>query len=249
MSLVCNECSVDLQPSKSLPGREGVLVYPNLLSLVYVPSGNKEKLEYRLSYQESKANRSLCFECIDSKSPEKEILKTIYAAYEAETRFKRVEESQKGKLVSCSDNSWSDAYDEFKSQHSKLKPVCIFCKKTAENGKPFFRAVVIDRVRSAKHISLVGSYSFSNLENGMTNFKICYEDFRSNFPRGYEQLSYDMLGKDNPNFQLGESELHISPEFEKALQEETGKNVKDLIKELVDAGGDLKIIRREAQND
>lgn len=35
MSLVCHNCGNDMRPSDNLSGRDGTMVYPNVLSLIW----------------------------------------------------------------------------------------------------------------------------------------------------------------------------------------------------------------------
>jgi len=243
MSLVCYECNRDLEPGEELPGREGTLVYPNLQALIYLPENS-----YKIAYLQSKHNRSLCFACIEGKLPEqrKGILKAVYDCYEAETNSERIEEEQKGKWISGPEHSkYADALRKFVEKKKTLISECLFCGNDVKNGKPFFTAVVIDRVKSTKHKSIYGSYSWSNLETGSTYLRICFDHFKEYFPRSFKQLSYDMLGEENPNFNHAQNELYISPSFEKALEKE-GKSIDELIDDLAKGGaGNLKVIREE----
>ena len=197
MSLVCNECGEDLGPSKTLPGREGTMVYPSVISLIYLP---EKEGAYTARYLESQCNRSLCFRCISDKLPQERHngLNLIYEIYEAETELRKIEKGESGLWIGVGKTGWSDAYKRFEEKLKKIDDSeCLFCNKDVKNGKPFFTAMVIERAYSQQHLSglfAFTNYSWTNFKVGSTQFRFCFEDFRKNFPRNFEQLSYDMQG-------------------------------------------------------
>lgn len=249
MSLECHECGRSMGPSETLPGREGAMVHPVVPSLIYVPS--QKRIDYKLSYIFTPANRSLCFECIENKLPNENkqtVLRGIYDCYEAEMEHKKIDESIKGQLISVGDPlnvKEMEALKKCDELSKKVTPDCIFCSGNVRNGKPFFLAATIDRVYSSKNLTLGTNYSWSDMKTGYTSFRICFDDFRKHFPRCFEQLSYDMLEERNPNIDMGPSEFYISPEFEKALKEETGKTIDDFVNEFAKKGiKNLRVIRK-----
>jgi hypothetical protein len=243
MSLLCYECGIDLQPSKELPGREGMLVYPSLLSFIYLPSKD-EKQEHTIGYVLSQSNRSICFECIEKGMPKakKQVMKEIYDCYDAETVYRQIEDSQKGGFIRSSDNSSYAALMEYKKKKDTIPSGCIYCGSDVKNGLPYFNAVVLDRIESCKHKSMYGSYSWSNLEKGWTQFNICFQHFRDNFPKSFADLSCELQNKVNPDFKPMH-DLYISPEFEEAMQKE-GKGIDSLIEEMKDKKIDVRIIKK-----
>jgi hypothetical protein len=151
--------------------------------------------------------------------------------------FRMVEKEQEGRWIDNNGSKrWVDAYDKFKALSEKLTQNCIFCDSDAKNGRPFFKANVIDRVYSSQHLGGLffsgnGNYSWSNMKTGSTGFRVCFDDFRKHFPRTFEQFSYNMLGEKNPNLKHRQSELFIDPGVEQAIFEETGKPIDELLGE------------------
>jgi len=246
MSLICSECYRDMRPSESLPGREGVFVKPVLMSLVYL--SDKEG-EYDLSYLATPAGMSLCFECIEGKLPEGRMpaLKSVYEAYEAETASREIEEEQKGRWVAGKELGLKlDADKRLEKRLKTLERDCLFCDTDVENGLPFFLGNVLDKVYSEQHLTFGANYSWSENETGSTGFRMCFNDFRQHFPKLFEEFSYMLRGKPNPNLKLPPSTLNISPEFEEALERD-GKSIDEWINELAKKGNvdNLMIIRRE----
>jgi len=260
MSLACPECLKDLGPSEDFPGREGTMVHPNLLSLVYtIPKKQDEKPGYVMKYLPIEISTSLCFECIEGQiqaEKRETLLKPIYDCYKAETYWRMVEEQQKGKWCDSSDSRlWIDKHNQFQEKLKALKRTCVFCDSNVKNGFPFFRARVIDKVYSSQHLSGVfqfTNYSFSDMKTGMTNFLICFDDMQSHFPKCFKLLSYSLVGgqRNDPDFKPGPNELYISSEFEKAFESETGKSIDDITKEMIlDNKGisNIRIIRKSRE--
>ena len=254
MSLICNECREEMGPGKILPGREGTMVHPVVMALAYLPT--KDGVSYKSAYLRARENASLCFRCIDNKLPpeRREALKKIYTAYEEETRFGALQEEQKGKWQGPDEpRHWLKAYKKFKRSLGKLEKGCLFCSSDVQTGKPFFNARVIDRVYSGKHLSgftipdltLGHNYSCSNLREGQTSFKVCFDDFRINFPNTFAMLSYLLTGEENPDVEPVRDTLYLSPEFEEAFERETGKSMDEGLRKFLEGIGDIRIIRRE----
>lgn len=251
MSLVCYECHRDMKPSQTFPGREGTLVYPVVHSIVYVPMDGGTS--YELTYLKAPDNLAVCFECFEKGIGEKEssVLKSIYKAYELENDFEIFEEERKLRgLDSNGMESWSKAFNEYKKASDAIRPGCLFCGDDVRNGNPFFIAMVINKVYSSKHLTFGTNYSWSNMKEGMTGFEICFEDFRKQLPRTFEQLSYSMLGRRNPSQKIEPGELYVSPEVEKAFEQETGETFDDFIDRMMKDGIDnLRIVRRKKSED
>jgi hypothetical protein len=249
MSLVCNECGKEMRPSESLPGREGMLVHPVVRALIYVPSKSLKRPSYEMEYMMSQANRSLCFECVEEKLPKgrKSRLNQIYECYKAETEYKKIKDKHAGKWVPISDSSQSDAFHDLERKFIALEENCLFCGGDVEKwNKPFFYALAIDKVYSSKNLSGLfqgTNYSFSSLEVGDTYLKFCFDDFRKHFPANFEQLSYDMSRKKNPNRKQGGCEFYISQDIVDECSQKDGKAAKllgNLMKE-----SNVKIIKSE----
>ena len=251
MSLICTKCEEDMGPSESLPGREGVFISPNLISLVPIPQIG-ESIEYALRYTEQKINRSLCFECLDRKIPDerRKALQAVYDSYEAETEFEMFdEESMRGRMIELGgrEDTKSRRLDaEYRRRLEVLSMDCIFCGEDVENGEPFFRARVIDKVYSRNHLSgssWVGTnYSFSNIRTGSTSLRFCYRDLSRHFPEVTKRLSYDIMGQKDAS-EKGVFELYIDPSFEAAVEEQGG-DIGEMIRDLTKGvGKKIKIIR------
>jgi hypothetical protein len=249
MSLVCHECGDDMGPSQALPGREGVMVHPIVKSMIYVPK--KLKIQnYSLEYIMAPQNRSLCFSCIERKLPDnrKEILNRIYECYKAETAYEEIKASNKGKW--SSDPTYrdsSEALEDLEKKFNLLEKNCLFCGEDVhKENKPYFHAWTIEKVYSSKNLSGLfqrTNYSFSDFETGQTHIKFCFEDFKKNFPRNFEQLGYDMLGKNAPNNKKISNELYLSQTIiDECVKEgkESQKLLKSLIKDM-----NVKIIESE----
>jgi hypothetical protein len=236
-----------MAPSHDLPGREGTLVHPNVLSFIYSPQLLDDKrVFYKIEYLMSQENRSLCFECIENRISEDRkstILKPIYESYRAETEFFEIENRQKGKFISVSDQSWSDALKKYEDLNKNIPATCIFCDCDTKNGKPFFTAIVIDKAKSSKNTGFTGNYQFSNIEKGMTCFNICFDDMTKNFPKTFEQLGYDLLGEPNVHRDVT-SEIFIDQKIKEAYEKETGQNLDDMMKEMMKQSKYKNILRK-----
>jgi len=237
MSLLCAECDHDLGPSESLPGREGSLVHPSLISLVYVPGTDAFKLRYTQSTQD----QSLCFQCVEEKVPTNrlDILKSIYRCYELERKNKSFE----GKWLSGAEMTEShDILDQYIQALETLEANCLFCGNDVERGLPYFTAKTIDRLASSRGLSTFGSYSFSNVTNGTTSFKLCFNDFRLAFPNSFRKLGFDLLGERDESTKTVSS-FEIGAGFEDLLKKE-GVSLDEIIDSLADKGVDINIIRQ-----
>ena len=268
MSLICHECESYVGPSEELPGKNCGIVYPTLLSLVYVPLEDDKKgckIGYKLVYQESKTGLALCLRCIETGMPEKAgmpggietpksdknrvkdrfaLLKEVYECYKAETKYKKLETQQRGrwiKLGADEDMAKNKAIDNYLKLVKKLikkgiDKSCIYCSQDVQSTHraPFFVVRLMDRVYCEDKLSGFTdeqNYSCSDLDTGRVSFKICFDDFRQNFPKSFEQISYDLRREENPHETQAPQELHISPEFEQAIEEEGG-NIDSIVDKL-----------------
>lgn len=257
MSLVCYECSCDMGPSESLPGREGVFVNPVVLSIVWIPANpnNSEKLDWLFTYLTSQEDRSLCFKCISSKLPEhrQQFLNSIYEAYEAETYYKEIEKSQKGKWISGDEMGRS--VKAFKTFEEKFQGIasdeCLICAvRVGDKKLPYFRAIVIDRVYGRQHQSglfTFDNYSWSDIKTGLTSFKFCFDCFGSYFNKTFMQLSCDMRGvKNSQSGKNPKSEFFITEEAMAALKKEVGgKEAGEMMRKIMRKA---KVIRLSHNN-
>lgn len=226
MSLVCGECEIDIQPSVTLPGREGTMVHPNVPSLVWLPESPEKAT---LAYIEAPNSRSLCFECIERHVPrgQRAMLKAIYDCYEAETLYEAKDDSQTGRWVTGEESrEVSKAWEEFKEKKNLIpKDSCIYCTNIIQKDlNPHFTARVMDRVYSGKKLSTWQSYQWSNYKEGMTEFKFCSDCFRESFSQSFKQLSYDLRGIRNPDARVREPEFYISPELFPEFMKYLGRN-------------------------
>lgn len=230
MSLICHECDTEMQPSDSLPGREGILVYPNVLSMVWVPE-DLAKIGWSLVYDESKIWSSLCFECVESKVPtdRHKSLEYIYEVYETETKHDEIRESQKGRFIGGEELGLGcDAWDKFQAKISKINfEECLICGGQIRKGRrPFFAARTLNRVYCRKHLSglsiLGTNYSWSHLKTGITSFRFCFDCFQL-FPNCFRALSYNLRREVDPQqTKLAGAELYISEEVLDKFKEELG---------------------------
>lgn len=254
MSLCCAECNQDLGPTNELPGREGVMVHPVVMALAYLPT--KEEISYQLSPILASQNSALCFECLEKKLPQPRHhkLQQAYNLFTVETSYNRAKHAAKGKVFQTGDlalESISQLREVFIRQLDLREKTCLFCKEEVNKGKPFFIANSIDKAYSEKNLSGISfppqNYSWSNMEEGVKLFQICFDDFRANFQKTFEQLSYSLTGNKNPNLKLKPNEIYISPEAEQAMEAETGKTLDKFIDEEVKKGTfeNIRIIRRE----
>lgn len=249
MSLCCAECYNDMQPSDSLPGREGAMVHPVVMSIVY---DKEDKPHFR--YLEVRENRSLCLECVEKKMPDerKTILKPIYEAYGAETEYRSLEEEFHAQSRECGgiyfpsdekNEAHRSALERFVEKSKQIEKECIYCGHGLGFGiksNSHFIAAGLDKAYSMQNTSpFWGSYQWSNMREGGVAFKICYSDFSEKFPNAFEQLISGMLGI-NPEIKSMQSEFWVAPEIEKLLKEE-GITMNDLAKKL---GPGIQIVRR-----
>ena len=216
------------------------MVHPVVLALKYVVLKDNS-IAYQVDYMWSEDNRSLCFECIEKKIPagRKRILNEIYACYEAETEFRKIQDSEKGGWVPI-DSTFPETYSRFEQKYKNIAKECLFCDKDPKKGLPYFRPLVIDRVESGKRPSLCGSYQCSHLERGMTSFNICFEDFRKNFPRCFETLSKDLLGTRDKDSKLEPNTIYLPKGYRQAME---GKKQK--LDWIIESTTDFVVFRKK----
>ena len=256
MSLVCHNCGNDMRPSDDLPDRDGTMVYPNVLSLIWIIEESATK-KWVFHYTQAPVGISLCFQCIADKLPnsQQHILGAVYAAYRAEVEFRRVEESEKGRWISSEElRTQKGTYEFLEEWQEKQKAIpvqCIFCNaELPDNKNPCFSAFVMDRVYCETKLTWfmgVTNYSWSDFKVGRTRLLICFECFKKNFFRNFEQLSYDLRGV--PKSTLGEvtkPELLLTPDFVEALKEEVGgERAEELLQEASDVAETKLVINLE----
>jgi hypothetical protein len=126
MSLECAECGRLMGPS-ALPGSEGTLVSPYLYSIVWDRSDGE--LKWLLRPALVRANRSLCFRCIDDACPENQrpLLTNLYETYLTEMSYRQLEEIYSGRWLSGGEgNEMFEAYEEFKRRFEQLPKNLFF---------------------------------------------------------------------------------------------------------------------------
>lgn len=232
MSLVCHACGNNMGSSETFPGREGTMVYPHVLSMIWVPDNDPSNKKWALGHIQAPYSISLCFKCVAKKFPpdRQHILDAVYAACETEVRYRRLKEAEEGKWFSGGEGpTWTDAFHEWEARRNMI-PLnrCLFCDKTLpDKQNPFFTARVVDRVYSEKHPSLwlTGfNYSWSDFKAGSTGFRICFECFKEHFLALFDQLSCDLRGVVGQNQgNAPKSELYLTPEFLEALKQGVGE--------------------------
>jgi hypothetical protein len=243
MSLACTECENVLGPSKSLPGREGVIIHPIVPSFLFLPT--EKGISYEIGYLYSDMRSNLCFECIEKKIPKerKDLLSKVYESHEIETYFRMINYSQQGRWNNSKDGEEGlKAYNEHQESLKKLEKNCLFSGNSPDNGNPFFVGKIIEKAYSSRYLSglpMLGemNYSWSNYKEGSTYINFCFEDFQTNFPKSFRDLSYGLLKKKDPDLKAKPNEVYISPRFESALEKEGGKSVDKFIEELNEKSG------------
>lgn len=253
MSLCCHNCGQGLGPSDSFPGREGTMVFPNVLSLIWVAEELEPK--WSIHYVQPYVDLSLCFECIAKEVPEERqnVLGAVYSAYEAEINYRRNEEAEKGKMLSGEDlGRGPRLFDEWEAK-AKAIPYheCIFCgTKLPDDKTPYFTAKVIDKVYSEKNLSWFNTnYSWSNMEIGMTRFNICFKCLKDKFPRLFEDLSYTLRGVAKSNLKdVVKSEVFLTQDIVEGLKKEVGDiRAQERIEELAEKA-EVKIVVDPTEN-
>jgi len=143
-------------------------------------------------------------------------MSTILTAYEAEIEYKRYARSPGFHKIDREGNLW----EAFKKNFEAIPSGCVFCDLLITKiERVHFTFQVIDKTRCESSTTMCGSYSWSTLEFGMTNFNICFACCHRYLPRTFEQLSYDLRGISKSN--LGEvvkNEVYVAPEILELLQ-------------------------------
>jgi len=215
-------------PSDSLPGREGTMVSPSPIVMVW-SINEAGDINWHFIHGQLINHRSLCFRCIETCLPDTHHnnLKSVYDAYEAETNYHEIEKSHRGKLIGGEEMHQSaEAGSKMISLCEALDSThCLYCNKEIENDRePYFISLGIDRVYSRRHLSGFpgeSNYSWSNMKTGRTFTQICFSCFKEAFPKTFKQLSHDLLGTSNPDF-VPNNEFLISPDVVKAMEEYYG---------------------------
>ncbi len=187
MSLFCYECGQDLEPSIKLPGKEGVVIYPNLVTLIYIPL--EDSVKYERDYLEAGDGAGLCFVCLEgslSFETQQDILWPIYGAYK--TEMEAVESKQLRR-----EQEWILLLKEFEERSKDISRTCIFCSNDVKDyEKPFFTAKLVDRVRSPK--THAGVYSLAVVKSSLS-LKMCYDDFAKRFHRTCLSISNRLFSR------------------------------------------------------
>jgi hypothetical protein len=249
MSLACSACNHTMGPSEELPGREGVMVYPVVLSMIWADDepSQADNQQWELYYVTAPHNISLCFRCIIGKLPKGQSrLDRVCEAYEAETTYCRAKVSEKGKWLSAEEWTTPELFHSWEEKQ-KLIPhaQCLFCEQAIADGKsPYFTARVIDKVYSEQHsTSFFGrNYSWTDLKTGMTSFEICFVCFRKNFPLTFQILGHGLRGtKPQGGAAAPKSEIYLTSQFIEALQREAGEEKAQEILEKIPSDVEIKL--------
>lgn len=214
MSLVCHECGFDIKPSSNLPGREGIIIHPVVISVAWLSDEIREE-KWALVYVEAPHNLVLCLECISGRLPETQrpFIGAVYDAYVAEEKY-------------CLSHGRLDTFEVFEEKYVAIPfNQCVFCNGNVQvSRKPYFTAKVINKAYSQAHTSLFGSYLWSDIREGMTHFEICFGCFKDNFPRSFEQLGYYLNNLNKLNLaEVVKSSIFLSPDIIELLKEEVGE--------------------------
>lgn len=200
MSLVCHECKNDLQPGDDLPGREGGMVNPNLLVKVCSPSG---VVCEHTAMVETRNNRALCFRCITKHLTRERLqaLNAVFGAYTLEVDLRRRKDALYG--ISIKPHN-AHEFGQMQRVHelfrSTLEPInlneCLCCGSViARERETFFTFNVMDRVYAERYASgFSGSYQFSDLRTGKTEFSFCFNCCKKNFPLIFRQFGEEFCG-------------------------------------------------------
>jgi len=234
--------------SRSLPGREGTLIHPTILGMVYVPGQmgdpKKEGINYELAYTESPENLSLCFECIEKSLPKSQanLLQKVYKSFEAETAYRDQIERDRGKLIGFHEfQARSDLFKKYQNAKKALPEACIFTGVPVNDGSPFFTAYAINRHSS---IGFNGAYQIcGKIERYVTSFVISFDGLRDYLPSIFEELSCSMRRVPNPNFKRSPDTLTLLPGMKEALEQQTGKPIEQIIQEALKDTDNFRIIQ------
>lgn len=248
MSLMCSTCERDMGPSDNFPGREGVMVYANVLSLIW----NDEKSppeQWVLRYVVAPCSVSLCFRCITDKLSEERqpVLDQVFLAYHVEVSYRRAKISEEGRLFSPEETKSFSLFDAWKDQQKAIPArQCIFCANEVRDGQnPYFMAQVIDKVYCEKQLSGLFSlrnYSWSDLKTGMTSFKICFTCLREYFRPTFQILSHSLGSKIQPDYSGSpKSEFYLTSQFIEALKREKGEEEARELLLKFSQGGEIKL--------
>ena len=171
-------------------------------------------------------------------------LKKVYAAYEAETEYRRIEEEQRGQWITIEDDDPSmKAMKKFDSKLKNISSGCISCNSDFGKGQTYFSAYAIDKVRSGA-LSSFGSYQWSCVEPGSTSFQLCFDDFRKGFPKTFKDFSHSMLGEEPEPCNQHMNELHLSAEFLEAMGGSGEKMIEELLEKMSGEDKNIRIVRR-----
>lgn len=191
MSLVCAECSDDLERGETLPGKEGGFIYTNLVSRVYVPPKVGEKtIKYELVHLQAPIGVSVHFACIEKSLDEdgRHAMKKIYRTVENEMCYIDSEAYEGGHMYYVNPS----LLEKYEKSQQEIGEDCIACNKNLpahpRDDLPFFTVRAIDRVKSP--LGITNSYQFLDNRTGRTHFHICFEDVRNHLPEAFDKLSY-----------------------------------------------------------
>ena len=251
MSLICSECEASLSPSYRFPEHNAVLLYPQILGLVYVPYEDpKIPPSYTMQYVPTEVNRSLCFNCLDRSATKDELknLEKLYSILTAEVKYLDISELEKGRFIPVGESQSERYYDLYNSLLDGLVEPLLGTSPLGE-GLPYFLAKPLDPVTSATNRSGTYGITHGHLHTLQTKFVIQYDVLQERFPRVHRMLSAELGGAPFTKDLKPTSSLYMSPEFVEAIEKQTGRSVDEVIAEGIKVKGPLNIIREIRNQD
>lgn len=226
MSLVCHECGEDIQPSDQIINHEGGMIYPNVVSLAWLPDGKT----WAPVLLEAPVGIACCFNCLARNAGHVDFdafprLMAVGGAYNAEVALNRHNETLQGKWINMGGPEAAKGLeldDIWKNMRALIKTdACLYCEQgVGDKMYPFFTFKVMDRAHGEKRLSSFGSYQWSDIRTGATHFSFCFACGKDRLPRIFSQMSESLRGTGRSNLsEVAPSTLHIAPEvFDELLR-------------------------------
>ncbi len=227
MSLLCSECDGLMGPSEELPGNDGVMIRPVLLSFVWATS-ETEGFRWELSHVMAKNGRSLCFGCITQKVPKKRkaFLANLYETIHAETNLGLHKMETEGQWRSLEDKRDEELYKAYRDATTRLdNKHCLFCGAISRTrNQAYLLAQAFDRAYCRQfRAGFPGEHNYSitnHLPGGAARFTSCFMCLKSHFPRLTRILGADLQRKKHSPEDLPKGGLFIAKSFMEALRKE-----------------------------
>lgn len=246
MSICCDECWRDLSPlalGQHLPGREGLMVRPIVLALIWDPDySNKHGWVLRHVLADNRI--ALCFECLEKKIPSKQmpLLAHVYKTLDCEMQKELIDQDMNKLLekgIMPNSDSQTTAHKNFYNLLDQINPrECLLCESriSVEQKLPAFRAIAFNRVKSSHGLKFApwgATYQLTNHALAHTSFLLCFECLRQNFPKLFTNLSLNIMGKPKINHPDAKNEFFITSEVAEHL-------TADKLIEVIDMGAEIK---------